>query len=755
MKKKGKKVTVHFLQKLTGKLQFITHGIPAGWAFLHHLYDIQKLSLPVCQCHQGYRVNPNHHVKLSDGAYQDLCVWFRFLTFPAHGRDREVPFLCYLGTLPGGVPELKTDASGTMCLGFGALFRNHFLYSRWPVGFFKKRTPSIALLELFAVVVAVDTWSTSMSGAEILVQSDNETVVHCMNKASSKCKWCMSLLRHLTLICLRFQIHLVAHHIEGKINSESDALSRLDIPRFNCLRRVFQCDFFQVGPTLQQDRIGLTSHIVAKAKPLKKASCYNFNFQGHRKAPPQVPVVKPRPRFSAVALSSFNASDIGVESARLSSLRSHPRFNTGFVQEILDRFDGLMTYLGREPVIDEENMKAFIAHLSLANYSNQYIWFLTNMLRPHHSLTPDAGEFPDTPSVCITLSTAGTALGQEDNRIPLSHPLIDQLCMAFDRDFTPYIAVTLKAVLWLGICCMLRLSELAGPQMTNQPDHSLQYDDFCLSQGRDVGGNSVIGISISLRSWKLNSRGKTLFFPVHHCFQPVIKAMKDFLTLRGSSPGHLFTLEGGARWFFSNFFFRAFARAVDHSDWCGLAVSTHSMRITGATWCYENHEDPARIVYLGRWKSASVFKYFCDAWIQDPQALQETGRFDSHRESEKHLFCSCPPNMSDCNVNMIKEAALKRCSYNTARAVSGRVLPNVRTLHSLLQEGHRANPILKCFQNWNDLQSLVWLYREYNGDHLWFTVAVYLARARLLSKRRWVKYSAKVITSPFVYVPNT
>ena len=121
---------------------------------MRRLYDLQKLSLPYSVHYTGQKVNPLHHVKLNEAAYKDLCVWFRFLTFPAHKMDRAVPFLRFLGDVQQGVPELRTDASGAMRLGFGAIFRSHYIYARWPIGFFKQRQPSIALLELLAVVIA-------------------------------------------------------------------------------------------------------------------------------------------------------------------------------------------------------------------------------------------------------------------------------------------------------------------------------------------------------------------------------------------------------------------------------------------------------------------------------------------------------------------------------------------------------------------------------------------------------------------------
>ena len=229
------KITVKLLQQICGKLQFVTKGIPVGRAFLHRLYDMQKLALPVEKRFSIFKPNPQHHLKLSQGACKDLNTWLTFLLEEDHDRDRVVPFLWLLQGVCG--LELYTDSAGSTKLGFRGAFKNFWTFGWWPLGFFKCRKPSIALLEFLAVVLAVDTWAEEMASSQVVVRSDNQAVIQFINKATSKCKWCMSLVRHLTFTCMRFQIHLVGVYFPGQANQRVDALSRLDAQRFKCHRQ--------------------------------------------------------------------------------------------------------------------------------------------------------------------------------------------------------------------------------------------------------------------------------------------------------------------------------------------------------------------------------------------------------------------------------------------------------------------------------------------------------------------------------------
>ena len=138
-------------------------------------------------------------------------MWKEFLTSDKFRHHREIPFIHLLDEHEHG-PALAADTAGTKGLGFGCTFADngHWCYARWPIGFFWEKTPSITLLELYAIVIAVEAWAPYLARKHIRLRSDNQGTVYYINKKSSNCKDCMGLLRHLTLTCMQFQIYVTA-----------------------------------------------------------------------------------------------------------------------------------------------------------------------------------------------------------------------------------------------------------------------------------------------------------------------------------------------------------------------------------------------------------------------------------------------------------------------------------------------------------------------------------------------------------------
>ena len=65
--------------------------------------------------------------------------------------------------------------------------------------------------------------------------SDNEAVVHVINKQSCKDKLLMFFVRKLVLICLRLNIVFKVKHVPGVHNRLADSLSRLQVETFKAL----------------------------------------------------------------------------------------------------------------------------------------------------------------------------------------------------------------------------------------------------------------------------------------------------------------------------------------------------------------------------------------------------------------------------------------------------------------------------------------------------------------------------------------
>ena len=74
-------------------------------------------------------------------------------------------------------------------------------------------------------------WADKLTNQQVIFFSDNESVVHVINKQTTKDKALLALLRQLVLACLRYNILFKARHIAGSKNVLADSLSRLRLSR--------------------------------------------------------------------------------------------------------------------------------------------------------------------------------------------------------------------------------------------------------------------------------------------------------------------------------------------------------------------------------------------------------------------------------------------------------------------------------------------------------------------------------------------
>ena len=222
------KITVKLLQQTTGTLNFFCRAIPSGRPFIGRLY---KAIASVTA--DGRKPNPKFKVRVNKGMEEDTRMWLKFLTDPTFAQHREIPFTTFLGRTEDG-PLIYADSAGCATKGFGCIFpeKGLWTFGAWPREFFIQRKPNIMLLELYAIVVAVDMWAPLLRNKHVRLRSDNMSSVYELNKKSSRKTECMALLRHLTHTCLSFQIYVTARHEPGKQNVLSDILSRGKVKLF-------------------------------------------------------------------------------------------------------------------------------------------------------------------------------------------------------------------------------------------------------------------------------------------------------------------------------------------------------------------------------------------------------------------------------------------------------------------------------------------------------------------------------------------
>ena len=206
-----KKVTLKEMLSLIGFLSFCCNVVIPGRPFTRRLIDKTK---GIKQMH--------HRIKLSKECKLDMGLWLDFLK-QFNGRS----FFLNDNWDSSETLQLYTDAAKG--LGFGAIFKTHWFNGAWPE---KWKTYNIVILELFPIVLAVEIWGILWKNKQIVINTDNEALVHILNKQTSPDKLIMVLVRRLVLKLLQFNINFRARHIAGVKNVLADALSRLQVQKF-------------------------------------------------------------------------------------------------------------------------------------------------------------------------------------------------------------------------------------------------------------------------------------------------------------------------------------------------------------------------------------------------------------------------------------------------------------------------------------------------------------------------------------------
>ena len=146
---------------------------------------------------------------------KNLAWWVEFF-----GQWNGISFFWFPSLEPFPDFFVCSDASGA--IGYGAFMDNEWFNGWW----FPLQIPlSIAYKELFPVVLAAHLWGPRWTHRCILLQTDNETVVHILNSQTSPDPNIMHLLRGLLKVAACFSFTFAAIHVPGKKNSIAVALS--------------------------------------------------------------------------------------------------------------------------------------------------------------------------------------------------------------------------------------------------------------------------------------------------------------------------------------------------------------------------------------------------------------------------------------------------------------------------------------------------------------------------------------------------
>lgn len=207
------------LLSLLGHMSFASKVIVPGRSFMSYLLEL------TCGLQNNHDI-----VYFSNDCRQDMKMWLHFLE-----KWNGVSFFIDSVVTNEDI-ELYTDASSTK--GFGGYLAGRWFQDTWPSELATNSLEtklSMALLELYPIVMAAVLWGSEWTKKRIIFHCDNMATVQILRKGRSKRSSIMLLMRRLTWCAAIHNFSFYSEHIPGAKNEISDALSRFQEERFRRL----------------------------------------------------------------------------------------------------------------------------------------------------------------------------------------------------------------------------------------------------------------------------------------------------------------------------------------------------------------------------------------------------------------------------------------------------------------------------------------------------------------------------------------
>ena len=399
-----------------------------------------------------------------------------------------------------------------------------------------------------------------------------------------------------------------------------------------------------------------------------------------------------------------------------------------------------MDSINHQPIPTVDNVLLLIADMLSKEYSNNYISRLINSQRYHKNMATNPNEVLSHPKLKIALSNIYKRPIPDDTRLPLTPEAIISMSSVADRDFSLKNAIMVKAALWLAFTCMLRWGEYSYSGQCSTP---LKTEHITITRH-----------SVTLHfseGWKWKNRHTTLKYPyVAGTHSRAYSLLCNYHKLRASmsfTSTDIFFVTDEGRPLDQYVWTPLFNHMVDHSDWYDLNLTTHSLRIGGATLCHHNGEEKLEIHCLGHWTDDTIFKYFRTNLLLDPSELRKIPAYKRVRQEVLHFFCSCKVDPTDpggdarisrqvspfhhTDTSFLNDTT-KILTYQKCRTGHlhyaqryAYITPHLCSTDAFVKSKLEAMPYVSTnVIDWN------YITEHFAGDKLWFSLSVWIAKCR-------------------------
>ena len=249
--------------------------------------------------------------------------------------------------------------------------------------------------------------------------------------------------------------------------------------------------------------------------------------------------------------------------------------------------------------IEPEQILVYISYLHLLGRSPATITTYTSAIGYVHKINSHTDPTSNY-LVQKTLATINRIYGSSDSRLPITQMVLQQLLFAIDNTISiQYHRYLLKAMFITAFYGLFRIGELT---IQKSGVVSLMFEDI------QINSNSI---KLSIRNFKNNTSNHTFDIEIFrqigtkHCPYDILK---DYLSLRGNSPGPLFCLPDLSH-VSRSFFTKHLKQCLQFSGFDPRLYLSHSFRIGGASYLASIGCTDLQIKILGRWKSDSFIRY--------------------------------------------------------------------------------------------------------------------------------------------------
>lgn len=215
-------------------------------------------------------------------------------------------------------------------------------------------------------------------------------------------------------------------------------------------------------------------------------------------------------------------------------------------------------------------------------------------------------EYPDpTSAFIVSKLTAGAYRIRPsfDLRLPITVPILNSLVLSLQHTAeNNYDRCLYKAMFLFAFNTFARIGEIA---LTSKTDHVLQIHDV---EFHSNAQNQFV--MVTFRKFKHNLTGvpHKISFHAGPTETSAVKALADFISMRGAQPGPLFCSVSNhpvSRYTFDSHLHRCLRFCkLDSTRYKG-----HSFRIGATTYRADQGDSDAQIRALGRWKGNAFLKY--------------------------------------------------------------------------------------------------------------------------------------------------